>query len=123
MDGQEGEGRDHESALVPEMNRLWSVLKQAVIEAEQNSQENAELEKQYIRDIERERAEARTARATALELSHRLKNTVAVVQTIAHATPRPDVTPEDARARLQTLAPAHEILFDSNGTASTTDDH
>lgn len=118
MGAVERECLDRESALIQEMNRLRSLLKQAGIEAEQNSQDITEFEKRYVRDIEGERAKTRTARATADELCHRLKNTLAVVQAIAHATLRSDVATEDVRAafsaRLQALAHAHEILFDLN---------
>lgn len=100
------------------MNRLQSLLKQAVIKAEHNSQEIQEAERRYVRDIGGERVKTRTARATPDELRHRLKNTLAVVQAIAHATLRPDVATEEARdafgARLQALAHAHDILFDSH---------
>jgi two-component sensor histidine kinase len=119
MGTDEREGLDRESAaLLREVGRLRSLLQQAGIEAEQSSREISESERRYTRDIEGERAKTQTARADADELRHRLKNTLAVVQAIAKATLRPDVSLEDARAafsaRLQALADAHDILFESN---------
>jgi two-component sensor histidine kinase len=109
---------DREADLIHEINRLRLLLRQAGLDAEHSSEQAAAIEQQHVRDVELERAETRAARADADELRHRLKNTLAVVQAIAHATLRSDVPVEDARAafdlRLQALAHAHDILFESH---------
>lgn len=73
MGAEERECLDRESALIQEMNRLRSLLQKAGIEAEQSSQEITTFEKQYVRDLEEERAKTRTARATANELPIELR--------------------------------------------------
>jgi two-component sensor histidine kinase len=94
------------------------VLKQAGIDAEQSLKETLASERQHVRDVAEERARTEAARADADEMRHRLKNTLAVVRAIANATLAPDVPIEDARAafnsRLEALAHAHDILFQSN---------
>lgn len=109
---------DREADLVREINRLRSVLKQAGIDAEQSLKETLASERQHVRDVAEERARTEAARADVDEIRHRLKNTLAVVQAIANATLAPDVPIEDARAafnsRLEALARAHDILFQSN---------
>lgn len=60
-----------------------------------------------------------------LELSHRMKNTLAMVQAIAKQTLRvvPDQAPVDAfRLRLQALATAHEALLHQSWTAAKMSD-
>jgi two-component system CheB/CheR fusion protein len=56
------------------------------------------------------------------ELSHRVKNTLAVVQAIAHQTQRYSRSPEDFVARfdgrLQALSNAHSLLVGSNWTGA-----
>ena len=108
--------RRQEAALVREIDRLRSLLRQAGIDAEAISLEIGEIERRHARDIESARAKTQTARADADELRHRLKNTLAVVQAIANATLRSDVAIKDARAafssRLEALANAHDILFE-----------
>ena len=56
------------------------------------------------------------------ELSHRIKNTLAVVQAIAHQTQRHSESPEDFIARfdgrLQALSSAHALLVGSNWTGA-----
>ena len=65
---------------------------------------------------ERERAEAQRELLLA-ELNHRVKNTLAVVQAIAHRTFK-DSEPESARVafdgRIATLAAAHDLLTQAN---------
>jgi two-component sensor histidine kinase len=112
------DNRQREAALVREVDRLRSLLRQTGIDAEAISLEISEIERRHARDIESARAKTQTARADADELRHRLKNTLAVVQAIANATLRSDVAIEDARAafssRLEALAHAHDILFESH---------
>ncbi len=109
---------DREADLVREINRLRSVLKQAGIDAEQSLKETLASERQHVRDVAEERARTEAARADVDEIRHRLKNTLALVQAIATATLRPGVPMEEARAafnsRLEALAHAHDILFQSN---------
>ena len=60
-------------------------------------------------------------RVLNLELSHRMKNTLAMVQAIAKQTLRsvPDQTPVEAfRLRLQALSTAHEALLQQSWTAA-----
>jgi two-component sensor histidine kinase len=94
-----------------EIDRLRFLLKQAGIDAEWILREIEETEQRHVREVTEERA--RTD-----EIRHRLKNTLAVVQTIANATLAPDVAMEDARAafnsRLEALSRARDILFQSN---------
>jgi two-component system, chemotaxis family, CheB/CheR fusion protein len=118
MGNDEREHRKREADLVREINRLRSVLKQAGIDAEQSLKESLASERQHVRDVAEERARTEAARADVDEIRHRLKNTLAVVQAIANATLAHDVPIEDARAafnsRLEALAHAHDILFQSN---------
>src|ERR1051326_2919946 len=110
MGAVQSEG-NREADLVQEIVRLRSLLRQGGVDAERSSEQAAAIEERHIRDVELERAETRAARADADELRHRLKNTLAVVQAIAHATLRSDVPMHEACAafnlRLQALA--HEI--------------
>ncbi len=112
------DNQQREAALVREVDRLRSLLRQTGIDAEAISLEISEIERRHARDIESARAKTQTARADADELRHRLKNTLAVVQAIANATLRSDVAIEGARAafssRLEALANAHDILFESH---------
>ena len=107
-----------EADLVREVDRLRFLLKQAGIDAEQSSLETKAGERRHVRDVAEERARTEAARDNVDELRHRLKNTLAVVQAIANATLGLDVPMEDARAafssRLEALAYAHDILFQSN---------
>jgi two-component system CheB/CheR fusion protein len=116
--GSMSEGQDREADLIREIKHLRSLLRQAGLDAERTSQEIAAIEQQHVHDVAAERAETRAVRAVGDELRHRLKNTIAVVQAIAHATLRSDVPIEDARAafnsRLEALAHAHDILFESH---------
>ena len=52
------------------------------------------------------------------ELSHRVKNSLAVIQALAHhtlrSTPDPQIFAEAFQGRLQALASAHEMLTQSN---------
>lgn len=109
---------DREAELVREVDRLRSLLKQAGIDAEQSLRETEASERRRVRDVTEERARTQSARADVDEIRHRLKNTLAVVQAIANATLDPDVPMADARAafnsRLEALARAHDILFQSN---------
>jgi two-component sensor histidine kinase len=118
MGDGEREHQKREADLVREINRLRSVLKQAGIDAEQSLKESLASERQHVRDVAEERARTEAARADVDEIRHRLKNTLAVVQAIANATLAHDVPIEDARAafnsRLEALAHAHDILFQSN---------
>jgi two-component system, chemotaxis family, CheB/CheR fusion protein len=110
--------QSREADLVREVDRLRSLLKQAGIDAEQSLRETKASERQHVRDVADERARTHAARADIDEIRHRLKNTLAVVQAIANATLGLDVPMEDARAafssRLEALAYAHDILFQSN---------
>src|ERR1700740_1534689 len=103
--------QDRETDLVPEIDRLRSLLKQAGIDAEKSSRETEETERRHVHDVTEERAKTQAARADLDELRHRLKNTLAVVQAIANATMASGVSMEDARAgfnsRLEALAGAH----------------
>jgi two-component system, chemotaxis family, CheB/CheR fusion protein len=107
-----------EGDLVREVDRLRGLLKQAGIDAEQSLRETETTERRHVREVTEERARTETARANVDEIRHRLKNTLAVVQAIANATLTSDVSMEDARAafnsRLEALARAHDILFQSN---------
>src|SRR4029077_2537262 len=101
-----------------EIDRLRVLLKQAGIDAEQSLREIEVTEQRHVHEVTEERARTHAARADTDEIRHRLKNTLAVVQAIANATLAPDVAMEDARAafnsRLEALAHAHDILFQSN---------
>jgi two-component sensor histidine kinase len=107
--------QDREADLVREIDRLRFLLKTAGIDAER---ETEATEQRHVRDVAEERARTQAARADVDELRHRLKNTLAVVQAIANATLVLDVPMENARAafnsRLEALARAHDILFQSN---------
>lgn len=49
------------------------------------------------------------------ELSHRVKNTVSIIQALSHQTIRPLISPEQFKAyenRLTAIAKAHELLFE-----------
>jgi two-component system, chemotaxis family, CheB/CheR fusion protein len=109
---------DREAELVREVDRLRSLLRQAGIDAEQSLRETEASERRRVHDVTEERARTQSARADVDEIRHRLKNTLAVVQAIANATLDPDVPMVDARAafnsRLEALARAHDILFQSN---------
>jgi two-component sensor histidine kinase len=109
---------DREDELVREVDRLRSLLRQAGIDAEQSLRETEASERRRVRDVIEERARTQSARADVNEIRHRLKNTLAVVQAIANATLDPDAPMADARAafnsRLEALARAHDILFESN---------
>jgi two-component sensor histidine kinase len=118
MSNDKRDRQKRETDLVREVDRLRSLLKQAGIDAEQSLRETKASEWQHVRDVADERARTHAARADTDEIRHRLKNTLAVVQAIANATLAPDVPMEDARAafnsRLEALAHAHDILFQSN---------
>jgi len=118
-----GEERDREADLIQEINRLRLLLRQAGLDAERRSEQGAATEQQHVHDVEVERAETRAARGDADEIRHRLKNTLAIVQAIAHATLRSDVPMEHASAafdsRLQALAHAHDMLFESDGRSAS----
>nr|WP_295665970.1 PAS domain S-box protein [Sphingomonas sp.] len=75
-----------------------------------------------VRDISREKeAESHRILLTA-ELEHRIKNTMAVVQSIVSQSLRNVATPDEARdaisERLRTLAHAHDLLTQSSWTAA-----
>jgi two-component sensor histidine kinase len=117
------ERQNREADPVREVDRLRVLLKQAGIDAEQSLRETEASERRHGRDVAEERTRAEAARADADEISHRLKNVLAVVQAIENATLKPGVPMEDARAafnsRLEALARVHDILFQSNwATAS-----
>jgi two-component sensor histidine kinase len=109
-----------ETELIAEISRLRALLRQVGIDAQRSSNETAAADLRHARNMEAERAETRAARADADELRHRLKNALAVVQTIANATFRPDTPLDEARqafnARLDALAQAHDMLFESSWT-------
>ena len=112
------ESHDREADLTREIRRLRLLLQQAGIDAERSAQEISAMEHQRVEEVETERAKMQAARTDADELHHRLKNTLAVVQAIAHATLRSDVPAEDARTAfdscLAALAHVHDILFAAN---------
>jgi two-component sensor histidine kinase len=112
--------RQNREADAREIDRLRLLLKQAGIDAEQSLREIEASERRHTHDVTEERARTRAARADSDEIRHRLKNTLAVVQAIANATLAPDVAMDDARAafnsRLEALARARDILFQSNWT-------
>jgi two-component sensor histidine kinase len=116
--------RDHQGRETDllEIDRLRFLLKQAGIDAEESLREIEASERRHVHDVTEERARTRAARADTDEIRHRLKNTLAVVQAIANATLAPDVAMEDARAafnsRLEALARARDILFQSNWTSA-----
>jgi two-component sensor histidine kinase len=116
MGNDKRDRQKREADLVREVDRLRSLLKQAGIDAEQSLRETKASERQHVRDVADERARTHAARADIDEIRHRLKNTLAVVRAIANATLGPGM--EDARAafnsRLEALAYAHDILFQSN---------
>jgi len=118
MGNDKRDRQNGEADLVREVDRLRFLLKQAGIDAEQSSLETKAGERRHVRDVAEERARTEAAHDNVDELRHRLKNTLAVVQAIANATLGLDVPREDARAafssRLEALARAHEILFQSN---------
>jgi two-component sensor histidine kinase len=118
MGNEQRHHQDREADLVRETDRLRSLLKQAGIDAEKSSRETEATERRHVHDVTEERAKTQAARADVDELRHRLKNTLAVVQAIANATMVSGVSMEDARAgfnsRLEALARAHDILFQSN---------
>ncbi len=70
------------------------------------------------RDITERKDNERQRELLVGELNHRVKNTLAIVQSIAWQTLRSGADPEEARhafdARLQTLAGAHDILTRNN---------
>ena len=118
MGDEQRHRQDREADLVREVDRLRSVLKQAGIDAEKSLRETEATERRHVRDVTEERTKTQAAHADVDELRHRLKNTLAVVQAIANATLASDVPMEDARdafnSRLNALAHAHDILFQSN---------
>jgi two-component system CheB/CheR fusion protein len=73
-------------------------------------------------DITERRTWEKRQRLLLGELSHRIKNTLAVVQAIAHQTQRYSRSPEDFIARfdgrLQALSSAHALLVASNWTGA-----
>lgn len=78
------------------------------------------------RDItERKRWEAHQQLLVG-ELNHRVKNTLAIVQSLSHQTFRPDTPPTEAIAafegRLQALAAAHSLLTRENWEAASISD-
>jgi len=116
MGNDKRDRQNREADLVREVDRLHALLKQAGIDAEQSFRETKASERRHVRDVAEERARTHAVRADIDEIRHRLKNTLAVVQAIANATLGPGM--EDARAafnsRLEALAHAHDILFQSN---------
>ncbi len=115
MGNDKRDRQNREADLVREVDRLHALLKQAGIDAEQSFRETKASERRHVRDVAEERARTHAVRADIDEIRHRLKNTLAVVQAIANATLGPGM--EDARAafnsRLEALANAHDILFQS----------
>lgn len=71
-----------------------------------------------VQDVTKQKRHEEAQRSLVNELNHRVKNTLAVVQAIAHQTFRADVAPEVARSafegRLISLAAAHDILTKEN---------
>jgi len=71
-----------------------------------------------VRDITERRAWEQRQQLLLRELNHRVKNTMAVVQSIVHQTLRSHPSDEDFEAsldgRLLALASAHDLLADSN---------
>jgi PAS domain S-box-containing protein len=69
-------------------------------------------------DITEQKAAEERMRLLIAELNHRVKNTLAIVQSIAHQTFRPDVLPEAAlrafEGRLLALSGAHNLLTKTN---------
>jgi PAS domain S-box-containing protein len=76
-----------------------------------------------LRDRTRERDQADRQRLLMHELGHRLKNTLAVVQSIATQSLRNATSLEDAseklRNRIAAYAKAHDILLQKNWTGAT----
>jgi two-component system CheB/CheR fusion protein len=77
-----------------------------------------QLALQSIRDITDRKAWEERQRMLHRDLGHRLKNTLAIAQAIAHQTMRSHPTPEEFvprfGGRLDALASAHGLLGDSN---------
>lgn len=108
--------------LRPEGGYRW-VLAQG--EAIFETRDGAEVAVRYIGTIQdiTERAMASQRQQLLMhELNHRVKNTLASVQSIAHLTLRSDQNPDQARARLTdrlvALADAHDILTRENWEAA-----
>jgi two-component sensor histidine kinase len=122
MNDEDEELPHRKTELIAEINRLRALLRQAGIDAQRSSNETAATERRHARNMEAERAETRAARVDADESRHRLKNTLAVVRAIANATFRPDTPLDEARhafnARLEALAQAHDMLFESSWTGA-----
>jgi two-component sensor histidine kinase len=118
MGNHKRDRQNREVDLVREVDRLRILLKQAGIDAEESLRDTEASERRHVHNVAKERARTQAARADVDEIRHRLKNTLAVVQAIANATFDPDAPMEDASAafnsRLEALARAHDILFQSN---------
>lgn len=75
-----------------------------------------------IEDITRRKADEDHLRIMIDELNHRVKNTLATVQAVAHMSFRKDEPLADAKAdftgRLQALSSAHDILTDEKWTGA-----
>lgn len=75
-----------------------------------------------IEDITRRKADEDHLRIMIDELNHRVKNTLATVQAVAHMSFRKDEPLTDAKAdftgRLQALSSAHDILTDEKWTGA-----
>ena len=76
-----------------------------------------------VRDISAEKAAAEHQRLLINELNHRVKNTLAIVQSLARQSLRDEISPAEAKqafeGRLTALARAHDILTRRNWEAAS----
>lgn len=98
----------------PDGTTCWALAYGEAVFAGEHGQERATRYIGTLQDItERKLAEARQAMLVA-ELNHRVKNTLAIVQSFAHQSFTKDRSPEEARvafeSRLSSLAATHDIL-------------
>lgn len=115
---QQTEPGDSQAELAAAIARLHALLQGATADAQLASDKAAAVHARHSSELSSERGRTAAARADANEAQHRMKNILAIVQAIANATLRSDVSYEHARAafntRLAALAHVQNILFERN---------
>lgn len=115
---QQVESPAFDTDLAAAIARLNALLREAAADAQIVSDNAAAVEARHARELSAERRRTAAARADTDEIQHRMKNILATVQAIAHATLRRDVSFDHARAafdsRLAALTGVQDMLFQRN---------
>jgi len=109
---------EYRTLSVVDGKERWVHAKGALVQARNGQQKFVGT----VRDISAEKEAEHHRRMLTAELQHRIKNTMAVVQSIVSQSLRNVATPDEARDaignRLTTLSHAHDLLVQTSWTAA-----